>query len=221
MRWTTRIDPGNPRRYNLIFHAVGKYDAVERERAALKYEGWFLGGCSTAGLWGFSSIVSLEWCTEEVLAGLVNAIYEVRTTGGSYDPHMVLCQVPAHRDGAGENSFFKLFRETIYPDVRPIFTYENRAHESSTQRLYYFDTDVMYAWLRRYNANRKAAQEKPAVPVIPNVGNVANAAELQRGTIIDDRFHVGAIHQDAVFIGANQQGQRPIAPGEYFNAARR
>ena len=151
MHWETKREPGYHGRYIITLYEQGKYDSKECPQASMKYESWLLGGCSTAGLWGFSQF-SAPWCKPEYLVGLIE---QIRGICGleTYNPRMVLCQVPAAgtigRYGYPEVPFFKLFRETIYPEVKPIFTYPNRSHESTMQRLYYFDTDVMYAWLEK------------------------------------------------------------------------
>lgn len=207
MHWNPVVDKNNPRKHVLELHASNKYSGGEEYvQAYMKYEDWLLGGCSTAGLWGFSN-VSVSFATEEVLAELVRCL---RVVVGiyHYNPRMVFCQVPAGGQNYPEAPFFKLLREMIYPEVQPVFTYPNRSHESTEQRLYYFDTDVMYAWLENYDATHQPVQEKPAVPVVPNVGN--------NGTIINQHRHDAAVR-----LGANQAGQRPIAPGEYFAALAR
>ena len=186
MRWDcTKVELGDTYRYNLNFHFKNAWDGKEYPTGSVYFQGWGFGACSTNFLWNWYSIPK-EACCEESLAGFIEA-YRSAQSHSHWNAHMFMCQIPADSDDYLESMFFKYFRETIYPDIKPVFVYENRAHESSLQRLYYFDTDVMFNWQGAYHAKQReknieaeiAGQNTRAAVCVPD------NAEPQRGTIIE------------------------------------
>ena len=168
----------------LKFLGKARYDpGGEYLQGAMKYQGWGLGGCSTAFLWGWGYI-PISAANKESLASFANAL-EAAVQQHSYNPHMVLCQVPEDQGG----DWFRFFVHTVYPGIEPVHTYPNRAHSSTTQRLYHFDTDLLFDW--RNNYVREEHARKNQLAAAPNVGKQSDGG---KGTIITrDKFDAAAL----------------------------
>lgn len=186
MRWEVRAPQGGDNyRRDIVLLNSDLPNGKEYVRGALKFQGWGFNACSTAFVWGWNGIPSYA-CNEEALAGFI-AAYEDARECSSWNPHMFFAQVPGegkcgpYNDFHEESPFFKFFRETIYPDLKPVFTYDNRAHASTEQRLFYFDTDVMVKWQGAYHAKKRKQAEEAARRSSGDGGNAASAGE---GTII-------------------------------------
>ena len=194
MRWECTKAEGDNYRFNLNFYCQKKWDAQEYLHGTVYYQGWGFGACSTNFLWHWYYIPNEASC-EESLASFIEA-YRQATSGSSWNAHMFMCQIPEGNNDYPEAPFFKYFRETIYPDIQPVYTYPNRAHLSPTQRLYYFDTDIMFAWQGAYYDKRKQAEE--------------TAARSSDGTIINSG--VGKPHPE--------QQQNGVQIKQYFDLFR-
>ena len=175
MSW--QIDEGYNIKHKYIRLMVANPHYPERlhtvptiQAGTLNYQGWAMGACSTHMVWGWGTI-GIKNSTMENLAEFLTMMFKAQVLcGDSWNPHMIMCQVPAGKyekgaDVKAESPFFKLFKDTIYPGIEPVFTYPNRCHDSAPQRLFYFDTDIAFTWLEKYNAEQKklaAASRTPA-----------------------------------------------------------
>ena len=161
MKWELRPIAGQQYRSRLVVIGKGPYDKAERQQGSLHFQSWGFGACSTSFLWEWNGVGNSA-CTEESLASFIECFEQAWRHGGNpWNPHMFLCQVPGINDEPNRDydpPFFYHLWKTIFPDVKPVFTYENRAHASSRQRLFYFDTDRMVKWLGAYNERKKAEE---------------------------------------------------------------
>ena len=189
MKWELRPVEGQEYRSKLVVIGKGLYDVSEHQQGLLNFQSWGFGSCSTSFLWGWNG-VGKPACTEESLASFIRCFEQAWRHGGNpWNPHMFMCQVPGHDNepnGVVDPVFFHYLWTTIFPDVRPVFRYENRAHSSHPQRLFYFDTDKMQQWLGAYNERKKAEKERShnaaglGIPISGGEGTIINPAERQQ-----------------------------------------
>ena len=178
MKWECqKVEKGDNYRFNLNFYCQKKWDTQEYLQGAIYYQGWGFGACSTNFLWHWFYIPT-DACNEASLASFIEA-YHHATVASHWNAHMFMCQIPEGNNEYPEAPFFKYFRETIYPDIQPVYAYPNLAHPSPTQHLYYFDTDVMFAWQGAYH-ERKQAEET----VTRGSNGGSSTPERSEGTII-------------------------------------
>lgn len=212
-RWTWKSD-GNHKIVRLNIEAKSPFGS-HMSQYQMYYQGWAWGACSCASLWGWNHIPE-RIVNEETLAGFIRVfLHEVVPTISSWNPHRVFAQVPlsgydeATEESNARSPFFEYLIDTVYPGVEPVYSFTNRSHKSTTQRLFDLDTDIMADWLRKYDATHpaKPVEEKPVAPI------AATSSDI--GTIIfNDLGNLPAPTIGAVKL--NRGGQRPLAPGEYF-----
>lgn len=182
MKWELWPIEGQQYRSKLVVIGKGSYDKEERQQGALNFQGWGFGACSTSFLWGWNG-VDKSACTEESLASFIECFEQAWRHGSNpWNPHMFMCQIPGRSNEPSRDIdpvFFHYLWTTIFPDVKPVFRYENRAHSSLTQRLFYFDTDRMVKWLGAYH-ERKKTEEDAARRSVGSGGT----PERSEGTII-------------------------------------
>ena len=186
----------------LEFYAKGQWDSKERLWGRMKYQGWGLGGCSTAFLWGWNCI-AVEAANKESLKSFIDA-FAVAMQQHTYNPHMVFCQIPADYEGL----WWPFLIREVYGEIQPVYKYENRAHDSTQQRLFYLDTDLLFKWRENYVEAQESKADIDGSDV-PNVGN-------EPVGILPEPQPVGN-NRTIIKLG-NGAGQHPIAPGEYFAA---
>ena len=180
-------------RYNFEFWDYGLYDKEKKQgeilQAVLKYQGWAMGGCSTAQCWGWISVPKFA-CTKEHLVGFIDALKSV--AGAScYDPKMFFAQLPVEGREGFSSEFWKFMLSEICPDLQPVYTYKNRAHASTLQRLYYVDTEPLYEYAEKYHAEQKRLQEKPVAVVGSSNGTIITGAGGIKPPEYDQYFDAG------------------------------
>lgn len=198
MGWKAVLQKGPDQyRYNLEFWDYGLYDREKKQgeilQAALKYQGWAMGGCSTAQLWGWIHVPTFA-CTKEHLVGFIDALKPI-ASASMYNPHMFFAQLPEEGREGFSSAFWKFMLAEVFPNgLQPAYTYENRAHASTLQRLYYVDTIPLYRYAEKYHAEQKLLQEKPAGDnSVPNVGTIIKPRPVQDNTGVqfDQYFDAG------------------------------
>lgn len=180
-------------RYNLEFWDYGPYDKEKKQgeilQAALKYQGWAMGGCSTAQCWGWIHVPKAA-CTKEHLVGFIDVLKSV-AAASCYDPKMFFAQLPAEGREGFSSEFWKFMLSEVFPDLQPVYTYENRAHASTLQRLYYVDTVPLYKYAEKYHAEQKLLQEKPTAGITGGSRTIIAAPPEPRIEQFDQYFDAG------------------------------
>lgn len=138
---------------------------------SVKYQAWGFGSCSMANVWGFSNVPA----NESLLALFIRDALLPMHDEQDWQTQRIFVQVPAggfynDYDEQYEIGFFKLLRETIFPDLQPAYVFENKSHKSTEQRLFDLSIPEMREWMENYYAEQGT----------PNVGNGSSDA----GTII-------------------------------------
>lgn len=142
-------------------------------RQNIKYQGWALGGCSMASLWSFT--IRFDRFTDKEWAAFIACFQEVRRACSEYNPKRVFAMMPK----PGECDFypgFRAFKDKFWPEVEPVYCFENKSHHSTEQQLFDLDTTRMDAWLENYYAQEEARRisaaggTQPAKPAVDYFG---------------------------------------------------
>lgn len=183
--WSYKDTGSGLKIYRLTLTAHNRYEPAYPLNYHMYYQGWAWNACSSAMLWKWNGIPTAQ-CTEEVLAGFIDVLFQVKTHSSTWDAHRVFAQVPeTDNEHVYESPFFELMLEKVYPGIAPVYVFENRSHKSSPQRIFDLDTDLMFQWKEKYHAEQKAKQ-------------------------------VAAGGSDRTITLGNGAGKRPVASREYF-----
>lgn len=195
MTWKVEQLPWGSYRYNLQYWGRNRYskdpNAPEMHQSTLAYQGWAMGGCSTAQIWAWNQL-GKHVCTKENLVGLIDVIQRV-AAASMYDPKMFFCQIPEEGREGFQAPMFKFLVAEVFGELEPVYTYENRAHASTLQRLYYVDTVPLYEYARKYHAEQDQIRKQAAAAERSNGGTIIKPRPEQdaMGVRYDQYFDAG------------------------------
>lgn len=154
-RWSIKTKDDVHRIYHLVLTRTDRGEPYHV--TAVRYQAWAFGACSMAAVWKWDNIPA----NEEMLAMFLRDALLPMHDSQDWECKRIFCQVPAggkynEWDEQVEIPFFKLLRETIFPDLQPAYTFENLSHKSTEQRLFDLSIPVMRTWMENYYAEQKA-----------------------------------------------------------------